>query len=447
MTILPGCLQQIMAALEQALQDEALCRATGVRQLVLTFYSPQDLPLLGWLAAQPHFPKFYWQPRDGTETVAVCGQVAQFDDPAQAGQFLQHHVEGAERLRVWGLNAFEAVPQPGGTQQACLFVPRLTLHQQANTLTLTLNLADPHALQGDLTRAAAFLQQLQPVAMLSPLNLTLTHACHQPDEAGWEAMLRRALAEIADGVMEKVVLARKTVLTFSQPVDAWRMLAASRQVNHHCYHFLMAFSPTMAFLSASPERLFLRQGDQLTTEALAGTVAGSDDDSQAVALAAWLMKSEKNQRENWLVVDDICRQLQDEAHGLDVMPPEIVRLRNVQHLRRSIHGQLRAANDALCLARLQPTAAVAGLPRRPARRFILSHEPFARHWYAGSAGYLSRGQSEFAVSLRSALLEGNQVHLYAGAGIVAGSDPAQEWQEIENKAAGLRTLLHTPAVQ
>ncbi|PLR40861.1 isochorismate synthase MenF [Chimaeribacter californicus] len=436
-----------MSAVEQALQDEAICHATGVRQLILTFYSPQPLPLPAWLAAQPHFPKFYWQPRDGNETVAVCGQVAQFTDPEQAGQFLQHHMDGAERLRVWGLNAFDALPQPGGAQQACLFVPRLTLHQQANTLTLTLNLSDPHALQGDLARAAAFLQQLQPASPLLPLHLTLTHACHQPDEAGWEAMLERALAAIADGAMEKVVLARKTVLTFSQPVDAWRMLAASQKVNHHCYHFLMAFSPTSAFLSASPERLFLRQGDQLTTEALAGTVAGHDDDSQAAALADWLMKSEKNQRENWLVVDDICRQLQGAAHGLDVMPPEIVRLRNVQHLRRGIHGQLRAADDAVCLARLQPTAAVAGLPRQPARRFILGHEPFARCWYAGSAGYLSRSQSEFAVSLRAAWLEGNQVHLYAGAGIVAGSDPAQEWQEIENKAAGLRTLLQDPAAQ
>lgn len=435
----------MMQALEQTLHDDALCRASGVRQLILTFCHPENrhpesAPLLGWLAAQPHFPKFYWQPRDGTETVAVCGQVAQFSDAQQAGQFLHHHAGHAERLRVWGLNAFEAAPQP-----ACLFVPRLTLHQQANTLTLTLNLADPHALQGDLVRAAAFLQQLQPAILLPPQPLSLTHASHQPDEAGWHALLQHALAGIAAGEMEKVVLARKTVLTFSQPVDAWRMLAASRQVNHHCYHFLMAFSPTAAFLSASPERLFLRQGDRLTTEALAGTVASSEDDHQAAVLAGWLMKSEKNQRENWLVVDDICRQLQGAAHGLDVMPPEIVRLRKVQHLRRTIHGQIRAADDALCLTRLQPTAAVAGLPRLPARRFILSHEPFPRGWYAGSAGYLSREQSEFAVSLRSAWLEEHQVHLYAGAGIVAGSDPAQEWQEIENKAAGLRTLLQDPA--
>lgn len=442
MSILPGLFQQLDAALAQVLLDPAWLSASGVRQLSLTFMADDDEPLLDWLAAQPHYPKFYWQPREGTERVAICGQVAQFGTLRQASDYVRQHSDTAGRLRVWGVNAFDAAPVEGTPQAACLFVPRLTLHQQAHTLTLTLTLADPYALHGDLARAAAFLQQLQPAAVLPPLHTTLVHASHQPDEEGWQEMVERALQQIDAGELEKVVLARQTVLTFNQPVEPGQMLAASLAVNHHCYHFMMAFSPEEAFLSASPERLFLRQGDQLTTEALAGTVANSEEADQAQALAAWLMGSEKNQRENWLVVDDICQRLQGGAQALDVMPPEIVRLRKVQHLRRRIHGRLRQAEDGDCLARLQPTAAVAGLPRQPARSFILCHEPFPRHWYAGSAGYLSRDQSEFAVSLRSALIRANQVHLYAGAGIVAGSDPAGEWQEVENKAAGLRSLLH-----
>lgn len=127
--------------------------------------------------------------------------------------------------------------------------------------------------------------------------------------------------------------------------------------------------------------------------------------------------------------------------AVDVMPPEIIRLRKVQHLRRRIHAQLNRANDADCLHRLQPTAAVAGLPRNVARQFISENEPFSRGWYAGSAGYLSLKQTEFTVTLRSAWLEERQIHLYAGAGIVAGSDAEQEWQEINNKSAGLHTLL------
>lgn len=123
------------------------------------------------------------------------------------------------------------------------------------------------------------------------------------------------------------------------------------------------------------------------------------------------------------------------------MPPEVIRLRKVQHLRRRIHARLNLASDTDCLQRLQPTAAVAGLPRNIARQFIAENEPFSRGWYAGSAGYLSLKQTEFSVTLRSAWVEDSQIHLYAGAGIVAGSDPQQEWQEINNKSAGLRTLL------
>ena len=100
------------------------------------------------------------------------------------------------------------------------------------------------------------------------------------------------------------------------------------------------------------------------------------------------MADDKNQRENMLVVEDICQRLQADTQTLDVLPPQVLRLRKVQHLRRCIWTSLNKADDVICLHQLQPTAAVAGLPR-----------------------------------------------------IVRGSDPEQEWQEIDNKAAGLRTLL------
>ena len=225
------------------------------------------------------------------------------------------------------------------------------------------------------------------------------------------------------------------------PVNAAAMMAASRRLNLNCYHFYMAFDGENAFLGSSPERLWRRRDKALRTEALAGTVANHPDDKQAQQLGEWLMADDKNQRENMLVVEDICQRLQADTQTLDVLPPQVLRLRKVQHLRRCIWTSLNKADDVICLHQLQPTAAVAGLPRDLARQFIARHEPFTREWYAGSAGYLSLQQSEFCVSLRSAKISGNIVRLYAGAGIVRGSDPEQEWQEIDNKAAGLRTLL------
>jgi len=228
-------------------------------------------------------------------------------------------------------------------------------------------------------------------------------------------------------------------------LDPHAFLAASRQVNHGCYHFMMAFSPHYAFLGSSPERLFVRHGEQLSTEALAGTVSSGDDDRSRLQFAHWLLADEKNQHENQLVVEDICQRLDDGVSGLHVSDAEIVSLRKVQHLRRAISASLYQTDDVDCLHRLQPTAAVAGWPRQAARHFIAQHEPFDRQWYAGSAGFISAQHSEFTVTLRSAAVSDDQLVLYAGAGIVAGSDPESEWLEIDNKSAGLRTLLNQPA--
>ena len=218
-------------------------------------------------------------------------------------------------------------------------------------------------------------------------------------------------------------------------------MASSRRLNLNCYHFFMAFSADTAFLGSSPERLYRRRDTALRTEALAGTVANHPEDHRAWQLGDWLMKDDKNQRENMLVVEDICQRLQHHTRTLEILPAQVLRLRKVQHLRRCIWTELKQPDDEQCLHILQPTAAVAGLPRQAAREFIAKVEPFDREWYAGSAGYLSRDQSEFCVTLRSARVHDDALRLYAGAGIVSGSDPEQEWQEIENKAAGLRSLL------
>ena len=290
-------------------------------------------------------------------------------------------------------------------------------------------------------QAKEFIATLVSIKPLPGLHLTTTREQHWPDKTGWTQLIELATKTIAEGELDKVVLARATDLHFASPVNAAAMMAASRRLNLNCYHFYMAFDGENAFLGSSPERLWRRRDKALRTEALAGTVANNPDDKQAQQLGEWLMADDKNQRENMLVVEDISQRLQADTQTLDVLPPQVLRLRKVQHLRRCIWTSLNKADDVICLHQLQPTAAVAGLPRDLARQFIARHEPFTREWYAGSAGYLSLQQSEFCVSLRSAKISGNVVRLYAGAGIVRGSDPEQEWQEIDNKAAGLRTLL------
>ncbi|WP_371316135.1 isochorismate synthase MenF [Enterobacter sp. ENT03] len=404
----------------------------GLRRLSVPVASPEAHDPLAWLAAQPHFPQFYWQQRGHEDEAAALGTLRRFSSLADAQTFLRH--SGDPQLRIWGLNAFD--PQHGD-----LFLPRLEWRREGAQTWLCLTLWSDTSLREDARHAATFLDQLHPATPFSPLPLQLTSEQHSPDHAGWCQRVRLATQAIERQDMDKVVLARASDLRFSQPVNAAALMAASRRVNFSCYHFYMAFSPQDAFLGSTPERLWRRIGPALRTEALAGTVENHTDDHRARALGQWLLEDDKNQRENQLVVDDICQRLEPLGNGYDILPAQVLRLRKVQHLRRCIWMTLNTPDDAQCLRQLQPTAAVAGLPREAAREFIRQHEPFSRDWYAGSAGYLSLKQTEFCVALRSARVTGDTVRLYAGAGIVAGSDPQREWQEIENKAAGLRSVL------
>ncbi|AHM74918.2 isochorismate synthase MenF [Yersinia hibernica] len=439
---LSGLLGELRQKLRADFPEQA-----GIRQIILPAPGQVGSQLLEWLAAQCHFPQFYWHHREGHEEAAVCGQTRQFNDVQSADQFIQQH-RALAGLRIWGLNAFEPVSiadLPADThpqaQASFLFLPRIEILRRGNNTHLTLNLVSDYSLAQDALLAITFIDQLLSAKPLPALDVVVENTHHIPEYPQWSRLIEQALGEIEQQKMEKVVLARATRLMLNKPLSCGAFMAASRQVNHHCFHFMLRFDAAQAFLGSSPERLYLRHQQNLETEALAGTASNDENSAQATELANWLMHDEKNQRENLLVVDDICQRLQGGVVAVDVMPPEIIRLRKVQHLRRRIHAQLNRANDADCLQRLQPTAAVAGLPRNVARQFITENEPFSRGWYAGSAGYLSLKQSEFSVSLRSAWVADKQIHLYAGAGIVAGSDAAQEWQEINNKSAGLRTLL------
>lgn len=421
-------LQQLQLALTEEFTD-----APGLKCLCVDVTLSDAFDALAWLGGLRLYPYFYWQQRDGDDEVAALGAVCRFNALTQAQAFVQANPE-QPFTRIWGLNAFN--PAAG-----YLFLPRLEWRRKGGEACLCLHLYSESSLKEDAREAAAFLEQILPTKPLAPLHLDCLSELHHPGHNEWCEMIGKATEAIGQGKLDKVVLARATDLQFSSSVCAAGLMAASRRVNFNCYHFLLAFDEQNAFLGSSPERLWRRIGSALRTEALAGTVANHVEDHQAWALGQWLLKDDKNQRENMLVVEDICQRLKQKVGVLDVLPAQIVRLRKVQHLRRCIWTELAEPDDAVCLQQLQPTAAVAGLPREPAKSFINDVEPFEREWYAGSAGYLSSQQTEFCVTLRSAKVTGATVRLYAGAGIVAGSDPELEWQEIENKAAGLRTLL------
>ncbi len=242
-----------------------------------------------------------------------------------------------------------------------------------------------------------------------------------------------------------MVLSRESVLTspnHDADINPWAMLDQWARHAQDCFHFGFQFSPEQAFIACSPERLYRREDRHLFTEALAGTIRRSGDEEVDAQLATELLADSKNRLENRLVHADILSRLAPLAHDATLTEPRILKLRLLQHLKCDIEAELKpGVCDWQLLDALHPTPAVGGAPREAALAFIREFEPYDRGWYAGACGMLSRETSEFSVAIRSARIQPGSVTLFAGAGIVAGSEPVAEWAELDNKIANVLSLL------
>ncbi|MCF7686714.1 MAG: isochorismate synthase [Cephaloticoccus sp.] len=260
-------------------------------------------------------------------------------------------------------------------------------------------------------------------------------------------MVQRAVGRIGSGEFDKIVLARAKDLVADQPMHPMQALHGLRQKFPECFAFSMANGRGQSFIGASPERLVRGYGGMLMSEALAGSTRRGKTEIEDEQLGRALLHSAKDRHEHQLVLDSILRRLKPLGLQLEYTPePALRRLANVQHLHTPIKTALPVGVRLLdVISRLHPTPAVGGVPRESALTGIRSLETFARGLYAGAIGWVdSRGNGEFFVGLRSALIDGPRARLYAGAGIVAGSQPVQELAETELKFKAMEDALFSP---
>lgn len=419
---------QLKQQLSEKLQR--LTASQGVIKLSVEYpYCLESTPCwLSWLKGQSHFPQYFWQNRTQETTFCAIGAVRHFSQLEEAEQFSRQ-----SQFPLFGGIQFEGDSQ--------FILPRLLIAKNSEKVTACLFLDSDHLIEERLI-SEQILAQTAHYVPIEPLANQLLGSQSACDFSDWQQNIAKAISHIQQLDFHKVVLANAVTRHFQEPVSPYDLLAASRQKNLGCYHFLWRESAQSAFVGSSPERLYYREDRDFYTEALAGTVAVTADLAQTERNAFWLLNDQKNIHENLLVVEDICTHLADCVADIQVSDVEIKRLHNVQHLRRKIYTKLaKQVNDSDCLARIHPTAAVAGLPRMPAKQFIRQHEGFSRGWYAGTLGYFMPDKAEFCVALRSALICENHITFYAGAGIVEGSQAESEWQEIERKSQALASLL------
>ncbi|NEX89200.1 isochorismate synthase [Aeromonas rivipollensis] len=263
-----------------------------------------------------------------------------------------------------------------------------------------------------------------------------------PASGEFKASVNAALDAFAQNKLAKVVLSRKLILTLHKPADPERVLARLMAQNPHAFHFSLPLGQGRRLLGASPELLLRVSGGDVFTHPLAGSARRASEPEQDEAVARDLLASSKDQHEHRLVIDEIRRVLTPHCRELAIPPgPTLMSTDTLWHLGTPIAGQLHGSDaSVLSLAcQLHPTPALCGYPTDLARQFIREQEPFRRALFSGIVGWCdSQGNGEWAVVIRCGVLDGHQVELFAGAGIVAGSDPAMEWAETGTK---LGTML------
>jgi menaquinone-specific isochorismate synthase len=258
----------------------------------------------------------------------------------------------------------------------------------------------------------------------------------------WEAAVAEAVRRIGDGELEKVVLARDLLAFAENDIDL-RWVAARLAENYaQCWTYLVD-----GLVGATPEMLVKREAGLATSRVLAGTIRRSGDDDHDLNLAAALARSSKDLEEHEYAVRSVARALAPFCSGMNVPDaPYVLQLPNVLHLATDITAVADKGVASLALAAaLHPTAAVCGTPTDDARGLIAELEHLDRERYAGPVGWIdANGDGEWAIALRCGQLsetDPHQIRLFAGCGIVAGSDPAAEWAEANAKLIPMRDSL------
>jgi menaquinone-specific isochorismate synthase len=258
----------------------------------------------------------------------------------------------------------------------------------------------------------------------------------------WTAAVTTAVARIRDGELSKVVLARDLIGRAAAPIDVRHLLRELAHGFPECFTFSVA-----GLVGATPELLIAREGRHVTSRVLAGTAWHSEGDGVTdAAVAARLTGSGKDREEHDYAARSAAELLRPYCSSLS-MPdePTVLALPNVTHLATEVTGTLRTEIPALELAGLlHPTAAVCGTPTAAATRLIGELEGMDRGRYAGPVGWMDvNGDGEWGIALRCAQVDGARLRLFAGCGIVAGSDPAVELAEADAKFLAIRRTLQS----
>ncbi|MGO9053675.1 MAG: isochorismate synthase MenF [Streptosporangiaceae bacterium] len=347
-------------------------------------------------------------------------------------------VDDRVRVRGSGLVAFGTFTFDASSDGSVLIVPRVVLGRDGRGQAWLTRVAEP----GEPANAGPGWPLPTDSGLIEPTGLRWQDGSLPGPR--WEQAVAEAVAVIKAGGLRKVVLARDVYGTADEPIDA-RVLLRRLAVRYpDCFTFACD-----GMIGATPELLISRNGQQVSALVLGGTLPRGADQAQDDALGAELLASAKNNEEHTYAVVSIREALQPLCETLEVEPrPALLKFPNLQHLGTRVRGTLAGGGtpkSALGLAAtVHPPAAVCGTPTGTALDLIRELEHMDRERYAGPVGWIdAEGNGEWGIAIRCAQLSGRTARLFAGCGIVAGSQPAAELAETLVKLQPMRDALES----
>jgi len=325
-----------------------------------------------------------------------------------------------------GLVAFGSFGFADDPGESVLVVPQVVVGRRGDRAWLTTVGVDP--------------PHLAPTPLPTP-PAGLSFADGSLNGEAWMSVVADAVTRINAGELEKVVLARDLVATCDEPLDVrWALRKLARDYSM-CWTFHVD-----GIFGATPEMLVRRERGLVTSRVLAGTIRRTGDEERDAALAGTLARSSKDLEEHEYAVRSVADALEPHCSSMNVPEvPFVLHLPNVMHLATDVAGVVHdaATVSSLQLAEaLHPSAAVGGTPTASAVALIAEIEGMARDRYAGPVGWMdAKGDGEWGIALRSALVQGNSVRLFAGCGVVGSSDPEAELAESQAKFVPVRDAL------
>lgn len=417
-----------------------------------------DIPkvdIINWFQKQEVSEKIFWSDRDNKFAVAgihFAENLQNGDEQTHPELFnkIQSQLKDADdSIRYFGGIKFDTASKVTDSWNefgtATFILPRFELLKRNGFFQFVCNIINP----ADKENLENIYEQLSQLDFSTGISFDYKNAIINrsdfPERDQWMSRVENALEAMNTDKYEKIVLARKTELIFKENVQPDMVMRNLLQSTSNCFHFCFQSSFTNAFLGATPERLYYRNNNILKCEAVAGTRTRGEDERHDRSLGDELLRSKKDIKEHRYVIDSILEALyeyvleKEEQNGGNIL---LIQLAEVQHLIKRFKFTLHnSTTDFDLLNSLHPTAAVGGYPKKNILKEIADLEKFDRGWYAAPIGWISKDTSEFAVAIRSGLIDENKMTLYSGAGIIDGSIPESEWDEIEDKISNFLKIL------